>query len=200
MSFRPDLFSSRIIIPFGVVMVLLVAGVAMMINNQERLKKAEGVVSRHFRTFKKYPEARYLPGMEVLGPTGGTVNLRKDFKGRLLVLNVWATWCAPCVRELPELKLMSTARQLPGVAVAAVSIDLPKNVDKVLGFIKKYGVSDVAGYHDYNGRLQASLPIRDLPVTFIVSPSGQVLYEIGGEARWTHPDVINFLIFLDGIY
>ncbi len=200
MSFRPDLFSSRIIIPIGVVVVLLVAGVAMMINNEARLKKAEAQVYPHFRSLKKYPDALYLPKVEVLGPRGGPVNLRKDFKGRLMVLNVWATWCAPCVRELPELKLMSTARQLPGVVVVAVSIDLPKNVDKVLGFIQKFKVEDVAGYHDYNGRLQASLPIRDLPVTFIISPSGQVLYEITGEVRWANPDVVNFLAFLDSIY
>lgn len=200
MSFRPDLFSSRIIIPIGVVAVLLVAGVAVMINNQERLKKAETAVYPYFRTLKKYPDGRALPGIEVLGPKGGTVNLRKDFKGRLLVLNVWATWCAPCVRELPELRLMSTAKQLPGVSVAAVSIDLPKSLDKVMVFLKKYQVADIAGYHDYNGRLQASLPIRNLPVTFIVSPSGDILYEVTGEVRWTHPEIVNFLAFLDQIY
>lgn len=197
---RPDLISNRIIIPAGIIFVLLAASLIMMVINQEKLKKAEASVSAHFRTFKKYEETVYLPAIEVLGPEGGPVNLRRDFKGRILVLNIWATWCAPCVRELPELKRLRLTRQVEGVMVISVSIDMPKNLDKVLAFIQKHNVIELAGYHDYKGQLQANLPLRDVPVTFIVSSRGTLLYQIAGEARWSHPDIIDFLTLLKTIY
>lgn len=200
MTFRPEQFSNRLILPVGVFIVVLIAASVMTISSYEKLRKAEAAVAPHFKAFKKYENAVFLPGVEVLSPDGGTVNIRRDFKGKILVLNVWATWCAPCIKELPALRRVRRMLGTQGVEVVAVSIDLKNNMEKVVNFTKKLAVGDVAGYHDYEGQLQRSLPLRGLPVTFIVSPSGAVLYEITGEAQWSHPDIIDFLTFLRSAY
>ena len=200
MSFSPDRYTNKLVVPIGIIFVLIIAGVAMTVNSQNLLKKQESAVAPYFSTVKKYTKDIRIPRIEVLGPKGEPVDISDEQRGRLMVLNVWATWCAPCVRELGELERMSRARRLQGVKVIAVSIDLPKNLEKVLNFIQKYNVADVAGYHDYKGGLQSLLPVKNLPVTFIVAPNGAILYEITGDACWSHPGIIEFLSFLDNLY
>ncbi len=77
--------------------------------------------------------------------------------------------------------------------VRAVSIDSADNIDKVAAFVKRYNVRDVAAYHDIQYNLQKEINISKLPTTYLVKPSGEIMYEIQGEAVWHDLQIIEFL-------
>ncbi len=196
MSDRPDRLIHRYFLPLGFLFVFILASLSVCKTNEDSLKKAEASIFHLFHSFQKYPTTQYLPPFTVLGPKGELVNIKDSFKGKFVILNVWATWCKPCVKELPELRRLQEAYGNGEYRVVAVSVNAQKEMDDILRYIKKLDVDSIAGYHDYEGQLQKSLKIKDLPVTYIINRRGQLLYRITGEARWTGPEIRNFLNLL----
>ncbi len=189
----PKKYFDRYFLVVGVVCVFVALLAALQIRDSFRLEKAEADAVRFFKEFRVYEDKFYLPSIRVAGPDGDIIDLR-DNDGKYTVLNIWATWCTPCVKELPSLRKLSTL--LPydsGWRVIAVSVDAQKDIPKVIQFTTRYKVTNIAAYHDYNMDLQKKLNIRKLPMTLIISKSGQVLYEIYGDALWHDDAVRNFL-------
>lgn len=196
MSDRPDRLIHRYFLPVGFLFVFILMSLSVCKNNEDSLKKAETGVYHLFRSFQKYPTTQYLPSFTVLGPEAKVVNIKQDFNGKFVILNVWATWCKPCVKELPELQRLQEAYGNGEYRVVAVSVNTQKEMGELIKFIKKLDVESIAGYHDYEGQLQKSLKIKELPVTYIINRRGQLLYRITGEARWTGPEIRTFLNLL----
>ena len=108
--------------------------------------------------------------------TGGKRHRLADYKGRWVVVNYWATWCVPCIQEIPE--IADFARAHPRVAVLGIAMD-PENPAKVKQFAQKTG-------HDYPLVLgddavtkQLGEP-RALPTTRVYDPAGKVVYDRAG--------------------
>lgn len=105
--------------------------------------------------------------------TQGKVHRLADYRGRWVVVNFWATWCVPCIREIPE--IAAFARERRDVAVLGVAVDA-EDAAKVKAFAAKVG-------HDYplvlsNGKVEKQLgDPRALPVTRIYDPQGRVIYD-----------------------
>ena len=196
MSDRPDRWIHRYFLPVGIGFVLILASLSVCKNNEDSLRKAEIAAYPFFHSLKKYPKPTYIPSFRVLGPDAQPVDIKEKFKGNFIILNVWATWCAPCVKELPELSRLQRVYGNGKYRVVAVSVNAQKDIDEIITFIRKLGVDDIAGYHDYEGQLQKSLPIKDLPVTYIINSRGQILYQATGDARWTSPEILSFLNLL----
>ena len=185
------------------IMILLLAvvigsgfGVRHLIESKE-LKRTERGIASHFVRFQAFEAPKRLPPISFAGPDGDEAAL-KDFRGQIVVLNVWATWCRPCITELPSLQNLQKLVKGQGVKVIAVSIDLRKDIEKVSAFLDKYEISDVARYHDINGQVQDTLNPRALPATYILDKRGRMIYEIAGEAAWDSPRIIDFLQKLAG--
>ena len=138
---------------FLIVSLAVVAIVSWSMNNiynDNKLEIAEKNILGLFKEFKIHKENVYLPSIKVAGPDGSIVDLR-DSGGKFTVLNVWATWCMPCVKELPSLrKLDNIIRRGGKWRVVAVSIDKPEDMLKVAKFTKRYKVENIANYNDYN--------------------------------------------------
>jgi thiol-disulfide isomerase/thioredoxin len=111
-----------------------------------------------------------------------------DFKGKVLVLNLWATWCAPCVAEMPTLAKLAQAYQGKPVVVAPVSVDSDKDVDKARAFIAKN--APLAFYSDPQMKLPFAFtpPVSGMPTTIIYSVDGRELGRLSGGADWSGPD------------
>lgn len=144
--------------------------------------------------FKKF-EKKQPPYEAVSFQTETLDGVGVDFPGRsekYTVLNIWATWCAPCVEELPSLGRLD--EHLGGAwRVMAVSIDTPDRSHIVRQFVEKHGVAHVAAYHDKQFKMQEVLPVARLPTTFILNSKGQILFEIQGEAEWDDARIVRFL-------
>ncbi len=110
-----------------------------------------------------------------------------DFRGRVVLLNFWATWCAPCVREMPSLDRLQAALGERGLSVAAVSIDRG-GVKVIRPFAKRLGLAHLGLYHDPKGVLFRALGVTGLPATFLIDRQGGIQGAYAGPAEWDGPE------------
>jgi cytochrome c biogenesis protein CcmG, thiol:disulfide interchange protein DsbE len=116
-----------------------------------------------------------------------TADLSK-LRGRVVVLNLWATWCAPCIEELPS--LLALQRQMPDVAVVAVSMD--QDPDVYRRFLVKYHV-DVLTVRDQEQRVNALYGTVQIPETYIIDRRGVLRRKFIGAQNWTSPEITGYL-------
>lgn len=115
-----------------------------------------------------------------------------DFRGKIVLLNVWATWCLPCRKEMPTLDRLQAALGGPDFEVIALSIDRggPEAVKK---FYAETGVQHLAVHVDATSQAGFGLASFGLPTTLLVDRQGQELGRLTGPAEWDAPDTIAFL-------
>lgn len=123
---------------------------------------------------------------------GGQTQSLADFKGKVVVLNIWATWCVPCRKEMPTLDRLQAALGGPDFEVVPVSIDLG-GVDAVRQFYAGIAVHNLAMYVDTSGRVLRELGAIGLPTTLIVDRSGREVGRIVGPAEWDSVELIQYL-------
>ena len=111
-----------------------------------------------------------------------------DFKGKVLVLNLWATWCAPCVTEMPTLAKLAAAYAGKPVAVVPVSVDTAADVDKAKAFIASH--PPLGFYNDPQMKLPFALKPQasGMPTTIIYGADGLERGRLAGGADWSGPD------------
>ena len=189
----PKNYFNRFFLIASFAIILIVFWAALQIYYGYKLEHAERDITAHFKLFKIHEESVYLPSIDVAGPNGDIIDLMEN-DGKYTVLNIWATWCTPCVKELESLRrLDSMLKYDSGWRVVAVSIDLKKNLPKVAKFTQKYKVEHIANYHDYNSDIQKAINVQKLPRTLFLSPSGRIIYEVYGDALWHQKEVVEFL-------
>ncbi len=180
-------------LPISLVCLFIVFQFAVWIKDKRDFVETEKEIALTFNELLTYKDDVYLSNVSVISPSGKMVRIDNKDK-QYTVLNIWATWCAPCVKELPSLKRLDQI--LPdqkGWRVMAVSIDANKDIEKISAFTKKLNVTNIASYYDINGDLQKSLNIKGLPTTLILNNHGLILYEIRGDAFWHEEKVVDFL-------
>jgi peroxiredoxin len=111
-----------------------------------------------------------------------------DFKGRVLVLNFWASWCQPCVEEMPSLNRFAQEMKGKGVTVLGISID--HDEAKYEKFVKAVNLKFPV-YRDDQGSIPASYGTFKVPETYIIDRNGRVVEKIIGEKMWMDPSVLS---------
>ena len=126
-------------------------------------------------------------------PDGGEISLAK-FKGVPVLVNLWATWCAPCVKELPTLDKLAAAHRDGGqLGVIAVSQDSGPQ-PSVKAFLVKLNVKDLGAYHDPKMALSGALgPDTVLPTTMLFDANGREVWRYVGDLDWTSPEAAKLL-------
>lgn len=113
-----------------------------------------------------------------------------DFQGQGVVVNLWATWCTPCVREMPALNRLQAAVADDGIRVIAVSSDRD-GMAKVAPFLEEHGLDRLAPYLDPKGAFTRAMPGGSaLPRTFIVDARGGIAATYVGPAEWDEPELV----------
>jgi thiol-disulfide isomerase/thioredoxin len=129
---------------------------------------------------------RPIEDISFLDGEGKTVKL-SDFKGRVVVLNVWATWCAPCKVEMPTLANLQKGYDPQKVLVLPLSIDKAEDKAAVEKELKLSGGLPV--YMDSEIQPMSKWGIVGMPTTIILDKNGQEVARLGGEAKWDAPEV-----------
>jgi thiol-disulfide isomerase/thioredoxin len=135
------------------------------------------------------------PITQFIDLTGNAVTL-DSFRGKTVILNVWATWCVPCIKEMPSLDRLSEKLDHHRAMVVIVSQDRG-GVAIAKPFLDRLGVKNLSAYADPSGKLSRSLSIRGLPTTFIVTPSGLLVARSEGALEWDSEEVVNYIIQLN---
>ena len=116
-------------------------------------------------------------------------------KGRYVLLNMWATWCAPCVAELPALTRLKGA--VPGLQVIAV--DLGRDTPAVANdFLKSHNAARLGTLVDTDKAMMTAFRVYALPVTVLIDPDGKVIARAEGPAEWATPEAVDYFKALTG--
>ena len=131
---------------------------------------------------------RPAPAATFANADGGTVSL-DSFRGRVVLLNLWATWCGPCVDEMASLDHLQAKLGGADFAVVAVSQDLG-GLPTVTRFYKRHGIEALAIYTDSRNELSHKLKIPGLPTTMLIGRDGRAVGAFVGGADWSSPEAI----------
>ena len=122
------------------------------------------------------------------GIDGRMVSL-EDYKGKFVLLNFWATWCAPCRKEMPAMSNLHN--EFGGEGLEVVGVHVGPSLAGVKKFLESVPVSFTV-LMDKDMSL-ASWGVRGLPTTFLINPEGKLVYQAVGERVWDSPEMVKFL-------
>ena len=110
-----------------------------------------------------------------------------DFKGRVVLVNFWATWCPPCVAELPSLDRLQAEMGGKDFTVLAINEDR-QGAALAVPFLEKHKIENLAVHVDRQMALARALGVRGMPSTFLVDRTGKIVGSLAGEAQWDSPE------------
>jgi thiol-disulfide isomerase/thioredoxin len=125
-------------------------------------------------------------------PEGGEISLA-EFRGVPTLVNLWATWCAPCVKELPTLDRLSQSYAKDGsLGVVAVSQDSGPH-PSVVAFLDAHKIRDLGAYQDSKMALSGALGAEVMPTSILYDAQGREVWRYVGDLDWTSPEAAKLL-------
>ncbi|MBI3793552.1 MAG: TlpA family protein disulfide reductase [Nitrospinae bacterium] len=113
-----------------------------------------------------------------------------DYKGKWVFLNFWATWCPPCLAEMPEMETFYQKFKAKNMVMLAVSVD-KDDPARIRAFIKNHGYTfDV--FNDPDGEALSKFGGSNIPATFIINPRGEIVSQANGPRSWTDKTIIDY--------
>jgi thiol-disulfide isomerase/thioredoxin len=122
----------------------------------------------------------------------GRARTLADFRGKVVLLNIWATWCLPCRKEMPTLDRLEAALGGPDFEVVPLSIDRG-GVEKVKKFYTEIAIQHLAIYVDSSREANSRLDAIGVPTTLLVDRDGREFGRLSGDAEWDAPEMVAFL-------
>lgn len=124
-----------------------------------------------------------------LGAKDGATETLRAFRGKVVLVNFWATWCGPCIEELPSLVRLQARLGGPGFTVLALSEDL-KGWKVIAPFLDRHAISGLPVLHDPQGAASRALKVAGLPTTVLFDRDGRELGRLVGPAPWDGSDAL----------
>lgn len=143
-----------------------------------------------YRVLQRTDAPQAIPATIPFETVDGRTLSVTDFKGRYVLLNVWATWCPPCVKELPSLDRLQAENGSSTFEVVALSIDR-QGREVIEPFYTRTGIKHLAIYLDRNATSMSALRITGLPTTVLLDPAGREIARWAGAREWDHPGTVS---------
>jgi thiol-disulfide isomerase/thioredoxin len=125
------------------------------------------------------------PALTLRDPAGKADDLAA-YRGKVVVVNFWATWCAPCREEMPSMQALR--EQLAGEGFEVLAVNLMESEEKIAAF-RDSELIDLHVLMDRDGAAAKRWKVRMLPISFILDREGAIRYQLVGEANWTGPAI-----------
>lgn len=176
------------------VLLMIVSGVATLVllsffSAEQTLttNSSESVKSTSLR-FPIHEEPRPLPALSFVDGNKQKRTLA-SFKEKLVLLNIWATWCGPCREEMPTLDRLQAQLGSKAFEVVALSIDNTV-VSTIEKFYEELNLDALAVYVDPTGSAMTILNVKGIPATLLISPQGKEIGRMLGPAEWDAPEIV----------
>ena len=171
------LLASVLLISSGIIAIVALDGYPLAkidsgSNNLDRLMADIGV--------SPHPFSNDPLEAKLLSTAGRSVGL-DDFRGKIVFLNFWTTWCPTCITEMPSMEKLH--QKLLGKNFAMVTVNIQESASQVKNFFEKYKLTFTA-LLDTTGEVSTDFGIRAIPTTFILDKSGQIIGRIAGPREW----------------
>ncbi len=163
------------------VLLLALSGSAFLAAAPQPPRAAEEPEIRELAT--RYPaEGFYLKDLD------GELHRLKDFRGKVVLLNFWATWCPPCREEMPSMQELHEDYRDQGLAVVAVSVD-QDSPGVVKEYVEELGLT-FRILHDRDNRVSGRYRVPGVPASYLIDRKGRVAYKVLGSIDWTRPSAL----------
>jgi thiol-disulfide isomerase/thioredoxin len=150
------------------------------------------VVASPAQAFNFVPsEPKPAPELSFLDAEGNEVSL-EDFRGKVVILNLWATWCAPCRKEMPSLDRLQAALGEDGLQVLPLSLDRGE-VDQIAAFYDEVGLTTLPIYRDPKAAAGRALGAYGLPTTIVLDREGREVGRLLGPAEWDGEEAMTLI-------
>ena len=137
------------------------------------------------KELKKYEDLTFLNSKKKL------INL-EDFKGNLILLNFWATWCAPCKEEMPSLDLLKSNSNLDNLKIFPINVG-QENEEKAINFFNDLKIKNLDTYFDSSITLAKKFSLRGIPTTILLNKDGLEFARIVGSINFEDEQFISWL-------
>jgi thiol-disulfide isomerase/thioredoxin len=162
---------------------------------RETTKRIESLARGEVAAFAVAAEPGLLPELRFRDADGRERSLA-EWRGRLVLFNLWATWCVPCRQEMPSLDALQGKIGGPPFEVVSVNIDT-RNLERPKAWLKEYGITKLAYYADPTAKvfqdLKAAGRALGMPTTILVDPQGCELGTLAGAAEWGSEDAVRLI-------
>lgn len=140
--------------------------------------------------FVEMQSAREVPDVTFTDTEGGEINL-KQYKGKVVMVNLWATWCAPCIKEIPQMENIRQTNIDKDLVVLPISID--EESEKVKPFLARHGLAHYKTWLDPNKNIDQVMPADIVPATYLFDGSGNLIGFLRGYLDWGDKEVQPYL-------
>ena len=183
-----SIISKKILQNFLLSFALLVFAVPFAQSKEVPLSADEKEVLKKLRIT---PATQWIEAHDFAGDLmdAKTVNL-KDYRGRFVLLNFWATWCSPCLKEMPDFE--KAYLQMGQDKLVVLAVGMGESIEKIKAFFNKHGFSFPL-LADDKMEITKLYGVRNIPVTYMIGPDGVVLGRALGIRDWASPDLLAFI-------
>ena len=174
-----DFLPSRRLVVMGGAATLIGAATA-------RAEISSSLIRGAMKRFKLTTPPKPVPDLEFLDVNDQPIRL-SELNGQARLINLWATWCAPCVKEMPSLDRLQAEMPRDRFLVIPISLDGPSR-PKVAPFYKEQNLLSLRIYYDKGRKAMSTLGVTLLPTSILVDPAGRELGRLEGDADWDSPE------------
>jgi thiol-disulfide isomerase/thioredoxin len=174
--------------------LLLLAMLALGGCDKQKPEAQQGAVesSDDIKGVHRDQAGKPAPDVTFHDPDGGDISLA-DFRGVPVLVNLWATWCAPCIKELPTLQMLADAHAKDGqLGVIAVSQDTAPQ-GSVAAFLAAHKIDGLGAYHDPQMGLAGALNAQIMPTTILYDKHSREVWRYVGDLDWTSAEAKTLL-------
>jgi peroxiredoxin len=168
----------------GLLGLLIIVAVTLLVLRFQKTGSGNPELETDLSQFK--PEAGYLAPRFTLRNLKGNLEGLDDHSGKVIVINFWATWCAPCVKEMPSFETLYRRYRSKGLTLLAISLD-KEDSSKVQEFVDKHNLSFPV-LLDTEGVAEKLYPSFTIPFTYVIDKQGRVVARVDGAKDWESPE------------
>ena len=152
--------------------------------------------SKVSKDFTRYYQAKNppltFPDLEFKNALGREMQI-SDLDGEWVLVNLWASWCPPCIHEMPSLQKLQDKYSEHKFRVVAIALDRQMTPDKLRKVMSRFNIGPVAAFYGDYPTIKAQVDIPGLPTTYLLNPTGQMIGKIVAPIDWESPQVIAFM-------